>query len=264
MLAAGGAESLDVYFLNVGHGDAILIDLNHWEILIDTGTKQFWGESSYCVELLDRVVSQPIEVFVLSHPDADHYNGFEFISQRYGIVSIWHGPDPADDDSGREFLRDVVPAFCERTLSWAEAAAPIVTGPLQWEALHPATDADGEDDDNSLVLKMTYGNTIFLFTGDIHSTGQDRVVNRFPEGVVEPWQTAILKLPHHGSTSHVVDEFLRWANADYAICSSDEDCGYALQVCGSLGISAYSTLGFRMIRVHQSAPDDEPRVDQIE
>jgi len=239
------------------------VDYDHWEILIDTGTKQYWEGDSYCMDLLDRYVSKPIEVFVLSHPDGDHYNGFELISERYGVVSIWHGPDPADDNSGAEFLNAVVPSFCERELSWTDGSSPITTGPVVWEVLHPLPGAVGDDDSNSLVLKMTYGSTVFLFTGDIHVSAQRAIMRRFPDGVADSEDTVILKLPHHGSDSHVDADFYEWSHADYAICSSDRDCCLA-RVKLDEDVEFFSTAGSVAIHVYQATPDIEPEVDEFE
>ena len=260
-VGVGGQESLDVYFLNVGHGDAILVKYLNWECLIDTGTRQYWKDGSYCTQLLDGIVSEPIEVFVLSHADEDHYNGFQFIAERYGIVSVWHGPDPADEAGGERFLSGVVPTYCNRLLSWSEEGSPIAIGPLHWEPLHPQAGANGDDDDKSLVLKLTYGNTVYLFAGDIHRSGQRAIRQRFPIGLAHPQQVVIVKLPHHGGDNYVDWDFLRWTGADYAVCSSDNDCAYALQTCADLGMLTYMTLGLQMIHVHQPGPNDAPMVD---
>jgi len=266
-LSASSADTLDVYFINVGHGDAILIDHNDWEILLDTGYGGYWTEDSYCTALLDKRVSKPIEVFILSHPDRDHYNGFDFVYGRYGVVSVWHSPDPADDESGQAFLKAVDSKACTRVLSWTKAATPIWTGPLRWDILHPEADVEDEDDDASLVLKLTYGTTVFLFTGDIHASGsrsgQSQLIARFPGGVTQQEQIVYLKLPHHGSSNHIDPEFLRWTLADFAICTSETDCAEALEVLSLLEISCYPTLNTNAIHVHQAGIDEAPLIEAL-
>lgn len=76
-----------------------------------------------------------------------------------------------------------------------------------------------EQDNDSLVLLITYGNTKFLFTGDIVDTAQTRISEKYQNDSDKPYKIDLIKMPHHGSYTGTLYRFMRTFMPDYAIIS---------------------------------------------
>jgi len=210
-------DTLDVYFLDVGQGDAILVDHGEWECLIDTGHQSSWRPDDPDWRLLFDVVCPPIDAFILSHADQDHYSAFVAIASTFGIGQVIHGPDQESEDIIGELvtqLEEDAPAMEIQAgqihAVSADSSAALVNLELDWGILHPACAfaADQkETNENSLVLTLTFGSVIFLFPGDIQRKGAAALANLELDA-----EQLILKAPHHGSANGL--PFLDLVNPD--------------------------------------------------
>ncbi|MCP3683579.1 MAG: MBL fold metallo-hydrolase, partial [bacterium] len=81
-------EYLEVHFIDVGQGDAILVDLGETEVLIDGG-----GRSPGVVDYLIDYVDGPLEVMVATHPHADHIGGLIEVLKEFEVNEVWHNGD---------------------------------------------------------------------------------------------------------------------------------------------------------------------------
>jgi len=247
-----GEETLEVVFLPVGHGNCTLLDCGYWETLVDAGCKKYWVDFDVCRSILAPLISPPIETFVVSHWDRDHYGAFEAILEEYGIVSLWRSEDPPDEASGQDILAEWERSICTRCLAYGSPSQNFASSCVVWEVLHPPQGCAGDDDDMSLVLKATYGNVVFLFTGDIHGqtsasdseacTGtQNAVMQRYPDGCTAEEETVVLMLPHHASGRQFCPGFIKWAQADILIAACREDEFTIREDLDAIGIPYYIT-----------------------
>ena len=83
---ATGSE-MQVHFIDVGQGDAVLVDLGTTEILIDG------GPGSACISYIKPFVTEPLELLVATHPDADHIGGLDDVLQALTVSEIWLNGD---------------------------------------------------------------------------------------------------------------------------------------------------------------------------
>lgn len=241
-LSASSTETLDVYFINVGHGDAILIDLGDWEALLDAG-RGYSSASSEILEVLnDNVADHIIELAILSHYHADHYGGFEdVLDAEYRIGEFWVSQDPAPDTQGQtyacfvEALRD---AGLERTSQPAGVAPALSVLGSTWTLLGPSEIATSSrnDNNNSLVLLVEFFNFALLFTGDIEAAGEGALI-----GTSLPDSILILKVSHHGSDTSTSDEFLDWAEPGMAVISASAQRPPAVNRLSDAAIPVYTT-----------------------
>ncbi len=214
------AGILNVYFLDVGQGDAILVDCGDWEALLDAGPGTRDADDELLSVLSEHVDDGILELAILSHPHADHCGGFIGVFDRYEIWSFWRSHDVIPDTRGPTYL-----AFCDalaatgcvpKLLSQGDRA---VFGQLEWVVLSPQTlktsPKDDNDNDNSLVLLLRYGDVSFLFTGDIGFAAEATILTL---GVLEPIE--VLKVAHHGSKYSTGPEFLAAAQPAVAIYSA--------------------------------------------
>lgn len=225
-VSVSSMETLDVYFINVGHGDAILVKHGTTEWLIDTGYENNWPDTTDCEELFPVPVDPPIEYAVLSHGDQDHYSAFDRVFCACGITKLF---STSDQDSltalGQELQEAGNQEGClslpekVEELASDDESVPLTIPGVVWRVLHPSSTYTSSSDNNqSLVLLLSYGSVHFLFPGDIQ-TPIERILADSPrlDG------TVILKVAHHGSHTSTSAPFLEWADPELAIVSGDED-----------------------------------------
>jgi competence protein ComEC len=195
------APNLDIYFIDVDHGDAILVDCGSWEALIDVGPNEIVPREHLACMLGDLVTDGTIELLILTHPHADHCGGYCDVLCRYEVSEFWqaaNGGRGDQCDAYSELLaarRDERPSSPPRGL---EVGDRVTTGCLEWTVLgptspNPGASTDSAIDDNSLVLLLQYGSVSFLFPGDLQTSSEDDLLQ-----VDLPETALVLKVPHHG------------------------------------------------------------------
>lgn len=213
-------DFVEVSFLDVGQGDAILIEgRNRNQILIDSGPgpiilRRLSEETSFFDHFLD--------VIIETHPDKDHIGGFPAVLSRYSVgVSL----EPAvqsdngiDDEIARELARKEVPSFSAR------AGGIITLGDGSYlEVLFPDRDVSGlETNTASVVARYIFGDTCFLLTGDTSKNIEEYLAGRYGAGL----SCQVLKVGHHGSDTSSSPAFLSAVSPEYAVISAGRDNSY--------------------------------------
>ena len=220
--AAGG--ELAVYFLDVGQGDAQCIHTPAGQdILIDGGPPE---AGPVLVEQLRAQGVTSLDLVVISHPHADHMGGLAAMLQAFPVSTVWDSGQPT---TSRTFLRLLQELEKQRSAR-LELARPGMTrelgGGVTLEALAPREpllqDTHSDPNNNSVVLRLTYGAVRFLFTGDVESDG----VAQLLAGQRDRLAAKVLKVPHHGSRFTTPDEFLDAVRPEVAIVSSGRGNSY--------------------------------------
>jgi competence protein ComEC len=207
------ARHLRVTFLDVGQGDAALVDLPDGEaMLIDGG-----GLVGSPVDVGARVIAPTlrarrrsrVETVVLSHPHPDHYGGLLSGLARVGILSLW------DTGQGeREGLRGDYASLLQRTRQRMESVVrpdalcgtrTVGGAEIAILAPCPGPAPDLGPNDNSLIVRITYGKRRFLFVGDAEHEEEDWLLRNVPH---EALRADVLKVGHHGSRTSTSPQFL--------------------------------------------------------
>ena len=206
---------LKVHFINVGQGDAILIDLQDVEILIDGG-----GRSPGVTGYLNEYVNGSLEVMVATHPHADHIGGLIAVLDAFKVDQIWHNGDTSESKTYSEFMSGVNAEGAD--VHTARLHDIIKAGGLELFVHHPA-DLSGSTNDNSIVLHLAYGNTDFLFTGDAEQEAEGHMMML---SSVQLPEVEILKVGHHGSRTASSADFLNITSPEVAIYMAGVDNSY--------------------------------------
>ncbi len=207
-------KNTNIVFLNVGQGDAILIQQGRHQILIDSGREsaQLASELGRYVPFWDR----HIEMIIPTHTDADHIGGFAGLTKHYSVGRIlWTGVEGTTDvyTEFHSVYSEAVPS--ERWQKMAAGSRIALPRGGSLEALYPYEVATGpapDEDTNatSIVLRFEYGDTSFLLTGDL--AAEERVLGR-----VKP--VTVLKAAHHGSKYSSSDTFLNMTRPQEVVIS---------------------------------------------
>jgi len=205
---------LKVHFIDVGQGDAILIDFRETEILIDGGDRSPGVE-----QYLNDYVDEPLEVLVATHPHADHIGGLIAVLANFDVGSIWLNGDTSTSQTYNDFMSAVNAEGAE--VHVAKQGDQIQAGDLVLDVLNPTQPLTGSTNNNSIVTLLSYGDTDSLFTGDAEAEAEASMINAHLIPDVE-----ILKVGHHGSRTASSRQFIEAAEPEVAIYMAGEGNTY--------------------------------------
>ncbi len=231
---------LEVITLDVGQGDAAIVRLpDRRTILIDGGIQHIYFDKKKNRQVdydvgeriiepyLDANSIRQLDMVVLTHPDLDHGGGLGHILQNYKVKHILGISDMALDSQTHQRLRSIAK---ERNTpySFRYKSEIELTTDVKLNLLHPIDEAstnlmDEDKNDDSLVLKISYGEIDILFTGDIETNAEMRLIKS-----QQNLRSEVLKVPHHGSRSSSSARFLDMVQPKYAIFSLSKDNRYQL------------------------------------
>jgi len=222
-------DSLRVTFLDVGQGNAALVEMPGGKtMLIDGGgfpRDQFDVGRMVVAPYLWRSKVLRIDTVVLSHPQADHMNGLRFIASAFHPKEFWYNGMEVDTPSFKELMVIVDSKKIRRRLP-SELKMPVKIEGVEIEVLHPdpseqssGNSAQNKDLNNqSLVLRISYGGKSFLFPGDLEREGEDVLASRAGSRL----RSHILLSPHHGSRTSSSENFLQKVGPEICVISSGE------------------------------------------
>ncbi len=200
---------LDVLFFDIGHGDATLIRTPEGRtILIDTGGRQ--GENAAArwsvLPFLRRYGINRIDAVLLTHPDADHAGGLPLLLRQLDVGRVLHN-GTADSSALSLEIAHLLDSLQlpQRAL---QAGDTIYLAPsLVLQVLAPTPDADADeasDNERSVVLRMVFGQTRWLFLGDAERRLERRLVRAYGPLL----QSDVVKVAHHGSRTSSIPELV--------------------------------------------------------
>jgi len=215
---------LIVHYIDIGQGDAELLQLpNGQNMLIDAGTN---AASANLVAYLNRQEIKKIDYLVATHPHEDHIGGMDNVIQGFNIGSIYM---PRVTTTTKSF-EDVVDSIKAKGLKITPGKAGMTI--LNEDGLEISFLAPGgtfyEDLNNwSIVTRIQFGNTSFLFTGDAEDLSENEM-RRAGANL----KADVLKIAHHGSYSSTSVDFLRAVAPRYAVIpvAADNDYGHPHQI----------------------------------
>lgn len=213
----GSDAPLEVHYLDIGQGDATLIQyLGQYQILIDGGPSggKLLNELGKAMHPADK----QIELVILTHPDQDHLTGLIDVLDNYDINLFLDNGQKASTDIYNELDEQLNAKKIKREII-AEGSQISIGKYLEFHAYNPDEISEGDKDrnDQSVVLRMDFGENSFLFTGDA-GFGAEKDMISDEEAIDVDW----LKVGHHGSKSSTSEDFLEHATPQYAIISTDK------------------------------------------
>ena len=221
----GHFAPLEVSFLDVGQGDAILINFQkNYQILIDGGPsgKKVLQELVKVMPVFDN----KIEIIISTHPDRDHFVGLIDVIKKYDIGEILINGQQSDDELWQEFQAEITRKnIQEETIG--EGSKLNIGSNLQMTFFNPDKIEKNRKakNDSSVVARLDYGQNSFLFTGD---AGFDAEVDMIFDH--ENLDVDYLKVGHHGSRYSTSKFFLARVTPLWSIISVGEnDYGHPTQ-----------------------------------
>ncbi len=211
-------DNLHVSILDVGQGDAILIQQGNQQILVDGGPRP----QAIALELGKKMPfwDRTIELMVLTHPSADHVTGLVEVLNRYKVKQVLHPDLDFESDIYDEWLRLVKEKDIKCTI--AHAGQQIDLGETTIKVLNPQiphlTNTESDIDNNGMVLHISMDEVSFLLTADIMWEAEFELIAHRAN-----LTSTVLKVGHHGSDTSTTPEFLAVVNPQLAVISVGDE-----------------------------------------
>ena len=198
-----------ITYLNVEQGDSAYIECDNQVMLIDGGKP---GQSSKIYSFLDKKENSFIDVMIATHPDEDHIGGLSGAVQ-HSNIGVCYSPF-ADFPEKKEF-NSLVKKLAEKNTSITVPGTEerFMLGSAEVTLYCPIKDSD-DTNNSSIVTKIVYGNTSFIFMGDAEQEEENALVNSGADIKAD-----VIKIGHHGSKSSSSDKLLDKVSPQYAVIS---------------------------------------------
>ena len=242
------SRALKLTFIDVGQGDSILVEFpGSNKMLVDGG-----GIPEETFDIGERIVSpflwrkgiKKIDYLVLTHAHPDHMNGLKAVARNFKIKEYWEAFSPKENESYAE-LKGLL---SNKTISrrMFRGHEENIDG-VKIQVLNPKQ-ADPYvlrvHNDHSLVLRIIYGQTSFLLTGDIGKAVEEELEKCYPT-----LKSQVLKSPHHGSNSSSSEGFLKAVSPQALIISVGRGNRYNLP--DQAVLDRYEESGLNVYRTDQ-------------
>jgi competence protein ComEC len=213
-----GSGSLTVEFIDVGQGDATLINSDGSYMLIDTGDRD---SSNTLINHLKEDGVETIDYFVISHPHADHIGEAAEVVENFDIKTVIAPNVPDSLVPTSQTYENLLDAMDEKGLKFHAAKNETFTfGDCKVETW--AADGDYDNVNNySVILKLTDGGDSFLFGGDCEKEEEQEILANGAD-----LSATVMKAAHHGSKTSSTSEWLSAVNPEYTVISCGADNSY--------------------------------------
>jgi competence protein ComEC len=208
-------DKLHISFLNVGQGEAILIQQGSQQVLIDGGP----SPQALTLELGEKMPfwDRTIELVILTHPHSDHLTGLVEVLERYQVEQVLYPDLDCELPLYQEWLELIEEKDIDCTLAQAGQQIDLGDGVII-KVLNPQesllTGTGSDINNNSVVLRLNSGQVSFLLTADIEWEAEFRLI-----ALSDDLTSTVLKVGHSGSSTSTTAEFLGAVSPRVAVIS---------------------------------------------
>ena len=229
-----------VYYLDVGQSDCTIVICNDEVLMIDTGTINQLNTIKTNLYMLE---IDTIDYMLITHPHEDHMGSASEIIKDYNVLNILMPSLTVENYVPSFTYNNLLNVISENnvnpeTVSYGDS---FMLGSAVVEIFAPINQDDNFNN-LSVVAKITYGDTSFLFTGDAEEEVEKQILREKADVSADA-----LKAGHHGSNTSSTDEFISAVNPRYVIFSSGSDNDYGhptlnnIEKFEKMGVEQYVT-----------------------
>ena len=208
-----------VHYIDVGQGDCILIQVNNKNLLIDSGPS---SNRKDLLDYLEKLNIKKLDYIIATHPHEDHIGNMDTIIKRYSVGNFY---SPKVITSSNTF-ESMISALVDKNLKISvlkKGVKGIDLGKnVKIQVFSPLENISSDNlNDYSPIIKITFVNNSFLFTGDAEVSTESMVISENNN-----LNCDILKVGHHGSSTSTSSSFLASVNPSVAIIPVGKNNSY--------------------------------------
>jgi competence protein ComEC len=207
---------LKVHFIDVGQADSILLQQGDIFMLVDAGNNE---DSDIIKAYLEKQGVKELQYFVGTHKDEDHIGSADNIIKSFKVGKVYFPKQTATTKTFEDFVKAVKEKGLALTVP--KVLDTFKLGEANITVMAPNGTKYEDANDYSIVLKVEYGSTSFLLTGDAESVSESEMLAKGLN-----LEATVLKVGHHGSRSSTGKDFLNAVNPKYAIISVGKGNSY--------------------------------------
>jgi len=212
------SDKMLVHYIDVGQGDSILIQVNNKNLLIDAGPK---SDKKKLLNYLSSLHLDKLDYVIATHPHEDHIGNMDDVINDYNVLAFYA---PKVQSTTKTF-EEMVEALKSKGLKInviKKGTNSIDLGEnTKVTIFSPMKDSYENLNNYSPVIKIEYGNTSFLFTGDAEKDVEKEIL-----ATNEDISADVLKVGHHGSSTSTSMDFINKVNPSIGVISVGQDNTY--------------------------------------
>lgn len=212
-------NNMVTHFIDVGQGDCILIQVNHKNLLIDSGTSD---SKQKLIRYLKKNNITRLDYIVATHPHEDHIGGMAKVIKTFEVGEFWAPKVITSTQAFEDMIRSLRAKNLK--IKIAKPNTSLNLGPNTTCVMLSPNKTTYENVNNySCAIKISYKNSTYLFTGDIETEAENEIMDTGYDIKAD-----VLKVAHHGSKTSTSQEFLNKVSPKIAVisCGTDNDYGH--------------------------------------
>lgn len=214
---AAPMKDMYVHYIDIGQGDAELICCNGQYMLIDGGEVNM---QAALLRYLRQEGVKELQYVICTHAHSDHCGGLDAVLKNFDVKTLFTTPYAGDSGAYEHFLRTADSCGIEPEVP--DFSAGYKLGDAEFRFIGPIIEHEDQNA-NSLVVRLSYGESSFLFTGDMTSEAEQELLDAGVDVSCD-----VLKVAHHASFRSTSYSFLYEAEPDIAVisCGKNNDYGH--------------------------------------
>lgn len=236
--SAEGSQPLTLLAVNVGKGDALLLNCGSHTYLIDTGKVEHWGDLSRALKTLHIT---HLDGVIFTHTDKDHVGGAQALAMSSIQVDAWYSSAYYADVKESKHPVLLAAALRNQPVQWLKAGDALPLGDGQLRVIGPMSESKTENC-NSLVMVAEAGSGRMLLAGDMEHAEEYELLNA---GVIPACD--VLKVGNHGEGDATSESLVRYVKPQIAVISTstseepDTPDRDVLRILRAFGVEVYET-----------------------
>ena len=203
--------TLEIHVIDVGQGDAVLLRTAEHAILVDCGTND---SEQDLLDYLSRLRLTSLDALIVSHPHEDHMGGADMILRELAVGTLLLPDVEVQEDVGEQLSAAYAQSQASARLICA--GERLEFGALSLLVLSPPAQGYAQMNDNSLLLRVSYGQSTVLLCGDAESAVEQYLLQTYDAALLD---CDLLKAGHHGSDTSSSKELLAATTPEYVAIS---------------------------------------------
>nr|WP_312289561.1 ComEC/Rec2 family competence protein [Clostridium chromiireducens] len=207
-----------VHFIDVGQGDSILIQVNNKNMLIDAGPK---SDKNELLNYLSKLNIEKLDYVIATHPHEDHIGNMSDIIDSYNVLKFYAPKVQSTTKTFEKMIDSLKRKGLKINVIRKDTDSIDLGKNTNVRVFSPIDDSYENLNNYSSVIRIQYGSTSFLFTGDAEKDVEEKILDNN-----ENISSDVLKVGHHGSSTSTSKAFLNKINPSIGVISVGKDNTY--------------------------------------